>query len=77
MNYKIFLDEWELVPGKDELSFVESLFELFFTKQAVVLLAQADRWQGGAKSHILEQAIKRFGEKNVLHLVPLSVKPLT
>jgi hypothetical protein len=57
-------------PGKDELSFVESLFELFFTKQAVVLLAQADRWQGGAKSHILKQAINRFGEKNVLHLVP-------
>jgi hypothetical protein len=57
-------------PGKDELSFVEGLFELFFTKQAVVLLAQADRWQGGAKSHILEQAINRFGEKNVLHLVP-------
>jgi hypothetical protein len=57
-------------PGKDELSFVESLFELFFTKQAVVVLAQADRWQGGAKRHILKQAINRFGEKNVLHLVP-------
>lgn len=57
-------------PGKDELSFVESLFELFFTKQAVVLLAQADRWQGGAKIHILEQAINKFGEKNVMHLVP-------
>jgi hypothetical protein len=57
-------------PGKDELSFVESLFELFFTKQAIVLLAQADRWHGGAKGHILEQAKKRFGKKNVLHLVP-------
>lgn len=57
-------------PGQDEISFTDELFELFFQKKAVLLLAQADRWQGGVKNRILERARERYGENNVLHLVP-------
>lgn len=59
-----------LAPDKDETAFVEELFELFFTKQAVILLAQADRWQGGVKIRLLKRAKKQYGENNVFHLVP-------
>jgi AAA15 family ATPase/GTPase len=59
---------WKL--AKDEISFVEEVFELFITRQAVLLPAQEDRWHGGMKTHLLEEAKKRYGKKNALHLVP-------
>jgi len=58
------------VPAKEEISFVEEVFELFITKQAVLLPAQEDRWHGGMKTYLLERAKNRFGENNVIHLVP-------
>jgi AAA15 family ATPase/GTPase len=59
-----------LAPTPDEIPFVEEVFELFITKQAVLLPAQEDQWHGGMKTHLLERAKNRYGEKNVIHLVP-------
>lgn len=59
-----------LAPAQEEISFVEEVFELFTTKQAVLLPAQEDRWHGGMKTLLLERAKNRFGENNVIHLVP-------
>ncbi len=56
--------------GKDEHAFIEELFELFFGSQAVILLTQSDRWNWPVKSTLLQKARDRYGEKNVLHMVP-------
>ncbi len=64
------VDAPEQTPGQDEVSFVENIFEIFYTKQAVILLAQADRGQGAVKSYLLDRAIQQFGKNRVLHIVP-------
>ncbi|MDM8548465.1 toll/interleukin-1 receptor domain-containing protein [Desulfobacterales bacterium HSG2] len=56
-------------PNQIEISFAEELFELFHTKQAVLLLAQGDRGQSAVKSSLSEQAGKRFHEENLIRLV--------
>jgi hypothetical protein len=60
----------KIPPGKNENAFMDDLFEAFFTRQAVLLLARTDRRQAWVKNGILERAKQRFGEENVLHLVP-------
>ncbi|MCP4344345.1 MAG: toll/interleukin-1 receptor domain-containing protein [Desulfobacterales bacterium] len=57
-------------PAEWQLPFVEELFELFYRKQAVLLLAQADRGQSAMNSCLLKRAERLFGKENVLHLVP-------
>jgi hypothetical protein len=57
-------------PHQDELAFIEALFELFYTRQAVLLFAQADRGHSAMKSCLLERARRQFGTPNVLHFVP-------
>jgi hypothetical protein len=57
-------------PHQDEIAFVDRLFELFYTKQAVLLFAQADRGHSMMKSYLLERAQQRFRAGKVLHLVP-------
>jgi len=57
-------------PNQGEIAFVEDLFELFYTRQAVLLFAQADRGQSAMKSYLLKQAEEQFGKDNVLYLVP-------
>ncbi|UCH94784.1 MAG: toll/interleukin-1 receptor domain-containing protein [Candidatus Aminicenantes bacterium] len=59
-----------LAPAPEEIPFVQEVLELFITKQAVLLYAQEDRWHGGMKILLLEKAKTRFGENNVIHLVP-------
>ncbi len=54
--------------GVDEISFVKNLFELFFVNQAVLLLAQKDRFHEYEKFQLLEQAMMQFGEKRCLNL---------
>ncbi len=55
-----------------EKGFEDQLMELFFTKQAVVLLAQADGGQRRVqtRTRLLERAKNRYGEKNMFHLSP-------
>ncbi len=60
----------EREPNQSEISFVEDLFELFHIRQAVLLLAQADRGQSAMKYYLLERAEKQLQKKSVLHLVP-------
>jgi hypothetical protein len=60
----------ETAPHQDELAFIEALFERFYTRQAVLLFAQADRGQSAMESCPLERARRQFGMHNVLHLVP-------
>ena len=57
-------------PHQDEVAFIDRLFELFYTKQAVLLFAQADRGHSMMKSYLLERAQQRFRAGKVLHLVP-------
>ena len=57
-------------PQQNEISFVEELFELLYNRQAVLLLAQADQMQASMKSYVLAQAEQRYGQAQVLHLVP-------
>jgi len=60
----------ETTPHQDELTFIEHLFELFYSQQAVLLFGQADRGQSTMKSHLLARAQHQFGARNVVHLVP-------
>ncbi len=57
-------------PPQNEIFFVEDLFELFYTRQAVLLFAQADQIQGKTISDLQKRAEKQFGKDHVLHLVP-------
>jgi hypothetical protein len=65
---KTFIEKIQL--AKNEVSFIEELFDLISAKQAVLLLVQRDRWQEGVKTDLLERARKEYGKENVMHMVP-------
>jgi len=66
---KSIREKFPLLP-EEESDFIEGLFDLFDTKQAVILLAQEGR--NDMTTMLRKYGEDRFGKANLLHLVPPS-----